>query len=304
MLMDRLESMAAFVAVVEQGGFTPASRLLGMPVATLSRKVSELEAHLRVRLLTRGSRLTVPTEAGQRFFATAQRLLEEVAEAERSISGAMPAPRGELVVSAPPSLGRIHIAPLVAEFLRAFPDVSVRLMMTERLVNLAEEQVDIALRIGQTAESGQVALPLGAIRRLTCASPAYLAVRGEPADPAALAGHDGVTLANQPPSGAWEYRGQRVAVRGRLAVSDGAAAVEAAACGAGITRALCFEVAQAVAAGRLLVLLRGFEPPPMPIYLVHPGGRRVPLRRSAFIDFIRTRLPPRLAFAESGARSG
>jgi DNA-binding transcriptional LysR family regulator len=299
-LMDRLEAMAAFVAVVECRGFTPASRHLGMPVATLSRKVSELETHLRVRLLTRGSRVTLPTEAGQRFFATAQRLLEAVAEVERNILGEAPAPRGELVVSAPPALGRLHIAPLLAEFLQAFPEISVRLMLTERRVDLAEEEVDIALRIGPVSGSGVVALPLAMIRRITCASPAYLAARGVPADPAALAGHDGVTLTDQPASGAWEYRGQYAALRSRLAVSHGAAAVEAASCGAGITRALCFEVAEAVAAGRLVVLLRDFEPPPMPLQLVHPGGRHVPHRRSAFIELMRPRLQARLVFDDPG----
>jgi len=299
MRMDRLESMAAFVAVAERGGFTPASRHLGMPVPTLSRKVSELEAHLQVRLLIRSTRLTLPTEAGQRFLVIARGLLEEVAEAERSILADTPPMRGELLVSAPPALGRMHVAPLVAEFLQAFADVSVRLMLTERWVDLAEEQVDIALRIGQVVGGGMVALPLGAIRRITCASPAYLAARGVPADPAALAGHDGVTWAEQPAVAAWEYRGQRVAVRSRLVVSDGGAAIEAAACGAGITRALCFEVAEAVAAGRLVVVLRGFEPPPMPLLLEHPGGRRVPLKRSAFIDFMRPRLPPRLDFADT-----
>ncbi len=298
MRMDRLESMAAFVAVAERGGFTPASRHFGMPVPSLSRKVSELEAHLQVRLLIRSTRLTLPTEAGQRFLIIARRLLEEVAEAERSILADTPPMRGELLVSAPPALGREHLAPLLAEFLQAYPDVSVRLLLTERLVNLAEEEVDVGLRIGAVSEPGLVALPLGVVRRITCASPAYLAARGVPGEPAALAGHEGVTLTDEPPSAPWEYGSQRVALRSRLAVSHAAAAVAAAVGGAGITRALCFEVAEAVAAGRLVVLLRAFEPPPMPLQLVYPRGRHVPRKCSAFIDFIQPRLPPRLIFAD------
>ncbi len=295
--MDRLESMAAFVAVVEHGGFSAASRQLRMPLATISRKVGELEEHLRVKLLTRSPRQVSPTDAGRDYFASARRLLEEVAEAERIASGEFRAPQGELVISAPLAFGRLHVAPLVAAFLRAYPDVSVRLMLADRVVNLVEEHVDLALRIGHLAESNMVAVRAGAIRYVTCASPDYLAARGEPEHPSALEGHDCVTFTNLQSAREWEYRGERYPVRSRLAVTSGEAAGEAAALGAGITRVLCYQVADAVAAGRLRVVLGGFEPAPMPLHLVHVGGRLVPLKLRAFIDFALPRLRPRLVFA-------
>jgi DNA-binding transcriptional LysR family regulator len=299
--MDRLESMAAFVAVVEQGGFTAASHHLRMPLATISRKVSDLEEHLRVRLLVRGKRQVSPTDSGREYFATARRLLEEVAEAERIAAGEFRTPQGELVVSAPLAFGRLHVAPLVAEFLRAYPDVSVRLMLADRVVSLVEEHVDLALRIGELAESNLVAVRAGMIRTVTCASPGYLAARGEPADPAALRGHDCVTFTHLESAQEWEYRGKPYPVRSRLAVSSGEAAGEAAALGAGITRTLCYQVSEAVAAGRLRLVLRDFEPPPMPVHLVHIGGRLVPLKLRAFIDFMLPRLRPRLVFDEVAA---
>ncbi len=295
--MDQLEAMRAFVAVVEAGGFSAASRRLRMPLATISRKVSELEEHLRVKLLTRSPRLVAPTDAGREYFATTRRLLEEMAEAERIASGEFRAPRGELVISAPMGFGRLHLAPLLADFLRAYPDVSLRLTLADRVVNLVEEHVDIAVRIGTLADSNLVALRAGAIRQVVCASPDYLARHGEPAHPGELAGHDCVTFSSLQASHEWRFGdGTSHPVRSRMVVNSAEAAAEVAAGGAGLVQLLCYQAAAAVHAGRLRVVLRAFEPPPLPLHFVHVGGRLAPLKLRAFIDFILPRLRPGLVF--------
>ncbi len=293
--MDRYESMAAFVAVVEAGGFSAAARQLRMPLATISRKVAELEEYLGAKLLTRSPRQVSPTDVGREYFATARRLLDEMAEAERLASGEFRAPQGELVVSAPLAFGSIHVAPLVADFLRAYPDVSVRLLLADRNVNLIEEHVDVALRIGELAESNLVALRAGRIRYVTCASPAYLERRGTPEAPDALAGHDCVSFSGLQSPHEWTY-GQRYPVRTRLTTSSAEAAAGAAIAGAGIARLFCYQVAEAVQAGRLVVVLRGHEPAAVPLHLVHVGGRLVPLKLRAFLDFMAPRLRARVVF--------
>lgn len=295
--MDRLEAMRAFVAVVEAGGFSAASRQLRTPLATLSRKVSELEEHLRVKLLTRSPRLVSPTDAGREYFATARRLLEEIAEAERIAAGEFRAPQGELVVSAPVGFGRLHLAPLLAEFLAAYPDVSLRLSLADRVVSLAEEHVDLALRIGALANSNLVALRAGAIRQVVCASPDYLARHPEPRHPGELAGHDCITFSGLQSSREWRFGdGHSYPIRGRLLVNSAEAAAEVASGGAGLVQLLCYQAAAEVRAGRLRVVLRDFEPPPRPLHFVHPGGRLTPLKLRAFIDFILPRLRQRLVF--------
>ena len=184
--MDRFESMSAFVAVVEAGGFSAASRKLGMPLATISRKVSELEEQLRAQLLVRSTRKVALTEAGTQYFETCRRLLEDLAEAERQASGEYSAPKGGLTVSAPVVFGRLYLAPIVIAFLKAYPDVDVELRLSDTIVNLIEEHTDIALRIGQLPDSGLMAVRAGQIRHVVCASPALSRRPWYPAAPARL----------------------------------------------------------------------------------------------------------------------
>ena len=186
--MDRLDAMTVFVAAVDEGSLSAAGRRLQMPLATVSRKLAELESHLGTRLVTRSTRQLALTEAGRDYLVAAREILERVDEAERGAAGVQAAPRGELIVAAPLVFGRLHVVPVVADYLARFADVNVRLMLSDRNANLLEEHIDVALRIGTLPDSGLVALRIGEIRRVTCASPAYLAARGTPAVPDELRG--------------------------------------------------------------------------------------------------------------------
>ena len=298
--MDRFESMSAFVAVVEAGGFSAASRKLGMPLATVSRKVSELEDQLRVQLLARSTRKIALTEAGQQYFATCRRLLEDLGEAERLAAGEYSAPRGGLVVSAPIVFGRLYLAPIVVEFLKAYPDVDVELRLADSIVNLIEEHADVAIRIGQLPDSGLIAVKAGEIRHVVCASPAYLAERGTPSHPRELAGHDCITFTALQSPIEWTFvngkRVEKIPVHSRLSVSTAEAAADAAIAGVGITRLLCYQVSKAITDGSLTVLMRDHEPTPLPIHLVHTSGRVMPQKLRVFLDFVLPRLKVKLVF--------
>jgi DNA-binding transcriptional LysR family regulator len=188
--MDRLEGMSIVLAVAEAGSLSAAARQQKTPLATVSRKVSELETHLGAKLFARSSRALVPTDAGRSYIAAAKRILADVAEAERAAAGEYTTPRGGLSVSAPVALGRLQLQPVVAEFLAAFPEVDVDLSLLDRAVNLLEEHVDVALRIGPLADSSLIAVRIGEICRVVCASPAYLGSRGTPRSPDDLSTHD------------------------------------------------------------------------------------------------------------------
>ena len=204
--MDRLEAMSIVLAVAEAGSLSAAARQQKTPLATVSRKVSELEAHLRTKLFNRSSRALVPTDAGRSYIAAAKRILADVAEAERAASGEYTTPRGDLSVSAPVTLGRMYLQPVLAEFLAAFPEVDVQLGLQDRPVNLLEEHVDVALRIGALADSSLIAVRVGEICRVICASPAYLKSRGTPKSPDDLSAHDCISFPPLQSTTAWRFK--------------------------------------------------------------------------------------------------
>lgn len=292
--MDRLEAMSILLEAVELGSLSAAGRRLNMPLASVSRKVADLEAHLRTRLFNRSTRRLTLTDAGLRYVAAARRILDDLNEAERAAAGEYSAPRGELVITAPVMFGRLHILPVVTAFLRAYPDVDVRLLLTDRLAPLLEEHVDLAVRIAPLADSSLVALRLGAIRRVVCASPAYLAKHGTPQRPEELARHDCINFVLAGSSTAWTFGFGKaeieVQVRSRLIVTTAEAAIDAATEGGGLTRLLSYQVAQAVRDGTLEAVLEAFEPAPWPISLVHTGQDLMPLKLRAFLDFAGPRL--------------
>jgi len=299
--MDRLEAMSILVAAVEAGSLSAASRRLGTPLATVSRKVSALEAHLGTRLLTRSSRQLRLTEAGESYVAACKRILDEVEEAERTAAGEYSAPRGDLIVTAPVVFGRLHVLPVVAEFLTAYSEIDVRIVLTDRVLNLFEEPVDVAVRIGDLPDSSLVATRVGAIRPVVCASPAYFAARGTPQRPGDLAAHDCVTFEVLTAPDAWTFpigKSQTsVAIHSRLVVTTAEAAIDAAIAGVGVTRVLSYQVAAAIREGLLALALEAFEPAPWPVSLVHGGGRLLPLKVRTFLDFAVPRLRTRLADA-------
>ncbi|RWD56435.1 MAG: LysR family transcriptional regulator [Mesorhizobium sp.] len=297
--MDRLDAMSLFVATVEAGSLSAAARRAGVPLATVSRKLSVLETHLKTRLLNRSARRLTLTDAGQSYLAACRRILEEVSEAERAAAGEYSSPTGELVITAPVVFGRLHVLPVVTAFLAAYPDVDIRLTLSDRITQLVEEHIDLAVRIGELPDSAMVAMRVGSIRRVVCAGPAYLAERGTPLELRDLAGHDCVTFEGLAAPATWSFvsgnRETAVPVRSRLQVNTAEAAIDAAIAGLGLTKVLSYQVDAAVRAGALRVVLEPFEPPPWPVNLVHTGQGLLPVKLRAFLDFAAPRLKERLA---------
>jgi DNA-binding transcriptional LysR family regulator len=296
--MDRLDAMSVLLTVVEAGSLSAGARRLGVPLTTVSRKVSDLEAHLRTRLLNRSSRQVTPTDAGRIYVAACRRILEEIGEAERTAAGEYAAPKGELLVTAPIVFGRLHVLPVVLEFLHAYPDIDIRLTLTDRSLNLWEDNVDVAARIGELPDSSLVATRLGAIRRVVCASPGYFAERGKPQRPQQLVAHDCITFQGLSSPEAWTFRKGKsevtVAIHSRLTVNTAEAAIDAAQAGVGLTRVLSYQIAQARQAGTIATALEDFEPPPWPVNLVYPSQGRLPVKLRAFLDFAAPRLKARM----------
>jgi len=305
--MDRFDARSVLLAVTDAGSLSAGARRLGMPLATVSRKVSELEAHLHTKLLNRGSRRLELTDAGQSYVAACRRILEDVVEAERAASGEYRAPRGELVITAPIVFGRLHVLPIVGAFLKAYPDIDVRLTLADRVVNILEEHVDVALRIGELPDSSLIASRVGLIRRVVCASPDYLEARGTPADPNDLESHDCVTFEGLTSSRSWTFWNNGVprvaAIPSRLVVNTAESAVDMAVAGLGLTRLLSYQIEAPLAEGKLRVVLERFEPPQVPVSLVYGSSGLLPLKLRAFLDFAMPRLKAKLAKASSPAES-
>src|SRR5471032_3050145 len=233
--MNRLESMAILIAVVDAGSLSAAARRLDMPLATVSRKVAELEAHLKTRLLHRTTRQLSLTEAGSAYVASCRRILEEIGEAERTATGEYAAPKGELVVTASVLFGRLHVLPVVAEFLALYPEIDVKLVLSDRVVHLTDEPAGVAVRIGELPDSTLMASKVGTVRRVVCASPAYLARQGVPARPRDLASHECISFEVLESKRAWVFGAGKsavsVPVHARFTVNTAEAAIAAATLG-------------------------------------------------------------------------
>jgi DNA-binding transcriptional LysR family regulator len=294
--MDRLEAMAVLAAVVETGSFSAASRKLGAPLPTVSRKVAELEAHLKTRLLIRSTRKLTLAEAGAAYVAACKRILEEVDEAERAVAGEFSAPRGDLVVTAPIVFGRLHVLPAVNEFIAQYPEINVRLLLSDRNVHLIDDHIDLAVRIGPLGDSSFVATRVGAVRRVVCASPDYLASVGMPKVPDDLSSLACIAFDTGASPATWTFADPDsratyvIPLHARLAVNTAEAAIDAAVAGVGVTRVFSYQAAQAVAARRLKIVLVKYEPEPLPIHVLHVGQGLLPLKTRAFIDFAAPRI--------------
>jgi len=296
--MDRFEAMSVLLAAVETGSLSKASRKLGLPLATVSRKVADLESHLKADLLIRSSRGLELTPSGRSYVAAAKAILEQVDEAERTAAGEYTEPRGDLAVTAPIMFGRLHVLPVVTQFLATYPEVSTGLVLTDRVTHFLDDQVDVALRIGPLPDSRLVATRLGEVRHVICASPAYLAAKGEPMQPGDIARHSLVSFESVSAASAWTLRvdgvDAPVPFRSRLSVNTIDAAIDAALGGAGLARAVSYQIVEHVRAGRLKVVLAGFEPAPRPVHLVYAQQSRLPLKLRAFVDFAVPRLREQL----------
>ncbi len=298
--MDRLEAMAILLRVVEKQSFSAASRELGVPLATVSRKVSELETHIGTKLLVRTTRKVALTDAGATYVAAAKRILEEIDETERVTAGEFHAPRGELVLTAPVLFGRLHILPLVADFLTAYPEIDVRLLLSDRNMHLIEDHIDMAVRIGPLPDSSMIATRVGSMRTVVCVSPKLTAAHGTPKRPEDISTLPCVSFDFLSPASAWPFRLRDagstidVPIRPRLSVSTAEAAVWAAAKGVGATRVLHYQCADAVRDRSLRIVLADFEVAPLPVHLLHAARGELPSKMRVFLDFAAGRLRERL----------
>ncbi|MBV9825515.1 MAG: LysR family transcriptional regulator [Alphaproteobacteria bacterium] len=296
--MDRLEAMSIVLVVAEEGSLSAAARRLNTPPATASRKIMELEEHLRAKLFDRSMRKLTLTVSGQSYVAALKRILGDLSEADRAASGEFASPTGELTVTAPSVFGRLYLIPILAEFLRAYPDIKVRLLLFDRTLSLPEDHVDVAIRIGELPDSRLIALRLGTICRVVCANPSYLTARGRPKTPEDLTEHDCLVYEGFLGPDVWKFvrdgTDVAVTVQPRLVVSNVEAACEAARAGIGLTRVFSYHVKASTEEGTLATVLDAFQPPPLPVNFVYTAGRFMPIKLRAFLDFAAPRLRARL----------
>jgi DNA-binding transcriptional LysR family regulator len=286
--MDRLDAMAAFMAVADLRGFAQAARRLGLSPSAVTRLVAALEERLSIRLLQRTTRSVTLTDAGARYLDRARRILADVEEAEDAAQAERTEPTGRLVVTAPNVFGRLEVAPLMSTFLARYPAVAGELTLSDRNVNLVEEGIDAAVRIGVLDDSSLFARKVGETRRVVVASPKFLSRRKKPRAPSDVASHDVIHFTGMEPAAAWRFvsdgRPTSVAFRPRLVTNSADAAIHHAEAGGGLTMVLAYQVAESIRAGRLAVVLARHEPPPLPIQLVYPTTRLLSAKVRAFVD--------------------
>lgn len=286
--MDRLQAMHTFVAVAETGGFSAAARKLDISTSVISRVVTELEEHLGVRLLTRTTRLVRLTDIGAAYLDDCRRILSEIDHAEIAAAGAHTAPRGQLNVTAPMLFGKEYVMPIALDYLTRYPDVTLGCWFLDRVVNLVDEGLDVAVRIGELPDSSLKATRVGSVRRVVCAAPAYLAKRGVPHVPAHLGDHTTILSSGGSASPEWRFNARQeeaiAHLRPRVTTTTNDSAIAAAVAGFGIARVLSYQIAAELRSGTLKVLLETFEPPALPINVVHREGRHVSLKVRAFLD--------------------
>jgi DNA-binding transcriptional LysR family regulator len=288
--MDRIDAMQAFVAVADLRGFAPAARKLKLSPSAVTRLIAALEDHLGVRLLQRTTRSVTVTDVGARYHERARRILADVEEAERAAEGERTRPSGLLVVSAPVGFGRLHVSPVMSAYLERYPDVSGELRLEDRMANLVEDGIDLAIRIGELADSTLVARQVGEMRQIMVASPSYLKVRGEPKRPEAVASHDTIRFGATSGLTDWRFvengKEIRVSYTPRLLTNSADAAVQYAEAGGGLTRVLAYQAADALKRGRLKIVLPQFELPALPINIVYPTSRLLSAKVRTFIDLV------------------
>jgi DNA-binding transcriptional LysR family regulator len=292
--VDRFQALQVFVKVADCGGFAAAARDLAISPPSVTRAVSMLEDRLKTRLFVRTTRSVRLTESGERFLQDSRRILLELEEAEEAAVGSHAAPRGELRITAPVLFGRMFVTPILGDFLDRFPLVQARTLFVDRVVNLMDEGLDVAIRIGDLPDSSLMAVRAGAVRRVVFASPDYLDRNGIPQQPAELSSHRLIQSLAMGASAAWDFREngktKAIPVQPRLRMNTNDAVIELAVRGWGISRLLSYQIAPDLDDGRLQVVLSAFELPPLPIHVLHQEGRFVSARVRAFVDFMVERL--------------
>lgn len=291
--MDRWQAMKVFVKVAETKGFAEAARQLRMSPPAVTRAVAALEETIGARLLVRTTRSVTLTDAGARFVEDCSRILADLAEAEASAAGSFATPSGALTITASVMFGHQYILPIIMDYLAEYPRVSIHTLFVDRMVNIVDEGVDLAVRIGNLPNSGFSALRVGSVRRVVCGSPGYFEKNGVPTTPADLASHSVISATSAWASTEWRFGQDQktvVQVYPRLYCSTNDAALQAAINGFGLTRVLSYQAAPSLASGALRTVLSDYEEHPLPVHIVHPEGRHAPAKVRTFIDFAAERL--------------
>lgn len=292
--MDRFHLMTVFVAVAEQESFAAGARRLGMSPPAVTRAIASLEDRLGIQLLTRTTRYVRATDAGLRYLEHARRIIAEADEADEVAAGVHAEPRGQLAVTAPVLFGRMFVIPSMVEYLQRFPDMSISALFLDRVVNLLEEGLDVGIRIGELPDSTMRAIGVGYVRRVVCASPAYLKAQGTPKSPADLARHTIIAASPVSPSVDWKFaHGKKtlgVRLTPRLSVTSNEAAIAAAVQGFGVTRLLSYQIAPYLASGQLKAVMGAYEPARLPIHVVHREGRQASAKVRTFVDLLAEKL--------------
>ncbi len=289
--MDRWQAMRIFVKVAETRSFAQTARHMHMSAPAVTRAVAALEDLIGARLFVRTTRSVRMTEAGARYVEDCRRILADITEAEAAAGGSYATPTGTLAVTAPSLFGQMHVLPIMMEYLDSYPTMAGRTFFIDRPVNIVEEGIDAAVRIGHLADSGFTAIQVGTMRRVVCGAPAYFEARAIPTTPADLRSHRIVASTGAWSSPEWRFgRDQRVTIDPTLNCNSNDAAIAAAEAGWGLTRVLHYQVAPALRAGRLRIVLDAYEEPALPVHVLHPEGRHAPAKVRAFVDLAVSRL--------------
>lgn len=299
--MDRFHLMSVFVAVAEEESFAGGARRLGMSPPAVTRAIAMLEEHLGIKVLTRTTRFVRATDAGLRYLESARRIIAEAEEADEAAAGVHAAPRGHLAVTAPVLFGSIYVMPGIVDYLKRYPDVSVSAMFLDRVVNLLEEGLDVGVRIGELPDSTMRAIRVGHVRRVVCAAPEYLKQYGMLDEPQDLVTHRVICAIPVSPANEWRFGTgkmlESVKIHPRLTVTNNDAAIQAALQGLGVTRLMSYQIAAHLAAGRLTRVLADYEPPPLPIHVLHREGRQASAKVRSFVDLLVERLRADIALS-------
>lgn len=292
--MDRLRTMSVFLAVAEEAGFAAAARRLNMSAPSVTRAISDLEGRLGAKLLHRTTRKVTLTEAGERYFADCRHILSEIDAADRQASQMHTSPSGTVRVTGSAVFGRVVLTPILFELQDRYPEIFISALFVDRLVHLVDEGIDIAIRIAELPDSSLTAARVGEVRRVLCASPRYLHAYGKPKNPKDLSNHELIEFSHETPRGEWLFqsagRPQSYKVNSRMKFNVADPAIAAALSGRGITRVLSYMISKHVAHGDLEVVLPDFEPPTVPVHVVHKEPDQTSARVRAVADFLVDRL--------------
>jgi DNA-binding transcriptional LysR family regulator len=296
--MDRLNLMTIFVAVADQAGFAGAARQLRMSPPVITRAIATLEKHLGVKLFNRTTRFVRLTEPGQRYYEDCKHVIAAANEADEAAAGINAKPKGQLVVTAPVLFGRLHVMPSIKIYLERYQNVEITALFLDRVVNMLEEGVDVAIRIGELPDSSYKALKVGQVRRVLCASPDYLKKFGTPDSFEALDQHQLIASMAINPNIDWRFEKSGIVfnkrIKPRIRVTSNDAAIEAAVSGLGITQLISYQIAPQLASGELIIILNEFEPKPLPINVMHRESRYASAKIRSFVDLIAAQLKEKL----------